>query len=124
MTPLFLQPFFGLSQFCSKLLLRRLTLHLEVTIARLPAVMRETQKVELLRLSSAPPGTLLGKPSELHQFRLAWFYLQVEFLQTLFHLRQKPLSFLLILKARQIIIRIPKVVGFPSTPLLESMLEP
>src|SRR5947209_3986980 len=123
-TSLLLQPFFRLSQFCSKLLLRGLSFYLEVPSARFPAIMRESQKVECLRLLSAFAGFLLGKPSELDQFRFTRLYLQVEFLQPLFHLSQKPFGFRRILKARQIIIRIPKIMGFASTSLLEALLEP
>src|SRR5882724_8415843 len=118
------QPFRKLFQFCAKLLLRGPTLYLEVAVARLPAVMRESQKVECLRLSSSLLGIPFGKPSELDQFRLAWLCLQVESFQPLLHLSQKPLGFLLILKARQIVIRVPKVVSLSFTALLESSLEP
>ena len=119
-----LKPFLYLFQFRAILLARCPPLHLKASWARLPAIMREAQKVERLWLLVSAPSALFGKPAELQQLRLTWLYLQVKLRQPCLHLFEEPFGILSILKAGQEVIRKSKVIGFPTARPLEPLLEP
>src|SRR5262249_41142407 len=119
-----LEPVGNLFQFRPKLLLRCPAFHLEAPIARLAAVMRETEKVERFRFLALALGLLAGKPSEGDQFRLGGFDLQVEFPQPCFQFTKKMLGILAVLKTSQEVIRITEKIGLSPALTSKAALKP
>jgi hypothetical protein len=96
-------------QLCPHLLLARDPLELEPPVPRLRAHVRETEKLERLRLPVAAPGSVLGgAPPELDQPRLLRMQLQPELREPVAQISQKLLGVLTMLKARHVVIGEPR----------------
>ena len=64
------QPFLHLFQLLPILLRCGLSLHLETSLRRMPAIVREAKKVERLWLLATSSRVLCGEPSERYSFVL------------------------------------------------------
>jgi len=113
----FLRPRRELSQTLSQLLPAGPAFHLEVSLLRLPAIMRESQKGELLRFPAPCPRVLSGEASECQAVRLLLGESQPELIEPLAKFLTKLLRILCVLEACQKVVGVPIIVRLsPALP--------
>src|SRR5215475_327025 len=118
-------PLFESRKFGPELLGRCLAFDAEsLPVSRCTAVVRETEKVECLRFLYTGFGASCRLFPELKQFGFGRFDFQTEFSESFDHLRLKPLSVLLRLEARDIIVRKADQSRGSLTAFAEYSLEP